>query len=172
MSEETSGGPSDMDRPPIWSLFDRVPEHGIVVRDEADGFHARVQPAPPIPWAQTAGLVAVWATVCGAIAWWAAPQAELRGLIWGGGMVFGALMFVFHMGRGYFPVEVAASRGVLYVDGQRRPLTQVGTVEYRGIDLKIHAADGVLLGEIHGVGPSVAGWLVDAIALMKEEEGS
>jgi len=155
---------------PIWALFDSVPEDGIVVRDEADGFHARFTPLPPIPTTQVAGALAVWGLLCAVVAFFATDKGELQALIFAGGMSFGALMYAFHLGRGFFPVEVAASKGTLYFDGDRRPLSQIRTVELDGIDLRVTTVEGAVVGEVHGVPTSVGEWLVAAIQLMMDQE--
>jgi hypothetical protein len=83
-------------------------------------------------------------------------------------MTLGGLMYVFHIGRGFFPVEVAASNGVLYFDGDRRPLGQVRGAELHGVDLRVFDLDGAVVAEIHGVSEDVGRWLVAAIDTMAQ----
>jgi len=153
-------------RTPIEELFQVVPEDGIVVHDEADGFHARFSPAPAVPKGPLAAVVVGWGAICGAVAWVAGDVAELRMLIFAGGMVLGLLMFAFRLGQGFMPVEVAASGGVLYFDGDRRPLTQLGGATLDGDVLRVRDVDGAVVGEVFGVSDPVGGWLVAAIDTM------
>ncbi len=147
-------------------LFKMVPEDGIVVRDDADGFHARFTPLPPISYPRMGGALAAWGVVCAVVAYVAGDRWELQRLIWGGSMAFGTLMYMFNLGRSFMPVEIAASHGVLYIDGDRRPLTLVRGATLEGIDLVIRASDGSVIAQIHGVTRAVGGWLVEAIDTM------
>ncbi len=157
---------TEQQRTPIEELFKVVPEDGIVVHDEVDGFHARFSPAPAIAKGQLAVFVVGWGAICGAVAWIAGDVFELRMLIVAGGMALGLLMYAFRLGQGFMPVEVAASKGVLYFDGDRRPLTQVGGVALDGDVLRVRDVDGAVVGEVFGVSEPVGGWLVAAIDTM------
>lgn len=151
------------------ALFAEVPELGIMVRDEADGFHARVSPAPPIPWRQTFVLGGLWTALCVGVAYALTGGTGPAAMIVAGGVLFGALLYGFQIGQGYFPVELAVSNGVMYVDGHRRPLDQVKGAILEGMHFEVLAVDGSVIGAIDGVTEEVGQWLVRAVAHMVRE---
>jgi hypothetical protein len=148
-------------------LFRRVPELGIEVSAEVDGFSARLQPNPPTPWLRIGVSAVAWLSVAGVVAWLAGDSAELRRLLFGSILIFGLLLSAFRAGKSFMPVEVAASADVFYFDGERYPRAALGAFHLDVHDLVLCDPRGGELHRVVGIGPSVAAWLAEALAHWK-----
>ena len=150
-------------------LFAVVPEDGITVSPDEDGFIARlvVQQGPtPLALAASAGA---WGAAAGTVAWWLGESWGMQRLIFGCVLIFGLLWTGLRVGKSFLPVEVGVARGELTFFGERLPKQLVGGVMYERGVLTVRRTDGAEVGAVEGVDAASGAWVVRAVALWLEE---
>ncbi len=140
-----------------------VPEHGIVVRPEGQGFYARAWPRPPLGVLPLAGVM-LGLVLIGVVASRLAGEAPaLRVQVVLGTVLFGMLIAAVLYGYGFVPVEVSADDDTLYWAGERFPIGLVGSCRPEGGRLVLRGRDGRELGTIAHLRPEVAQWIGRAV---------
>jgi len=138
----------------------------IVARAEADGFYARLYPQPDIRWPVVGGGAALWLGMAGALAWAMGRGDPVLGrLLFGALGIFGMLLYAFHHGRAFFPVEVSAARGIVFFAGERLPVALVSGCAVREEALVLRGADGAERGRIDHLPGSATEWVHRAMDL-------
>ncbi|MEZ4238268.1 MAG: hypothetical protein R3F59_19380 [Myxococcota bacterium] len=139
------------------------PRTGLVVRPEGEGFYARINPRPAIPWARwVAGWVAFLALGAGLAAmittdvWLAAEIVVSIGL-------FAGLLFAFGHGKGYIPVEIVVDDERVTWGGERYPIATVADCRVEERALVLVGQDGRALARVDGVEPEAARWVSLAV---------
>lgn len=140
-----------------------VPERGLVVRPQGEGFYARVSPRPAAPWGRWGAVMAAMAAVGVALAAAIADDGWLAAEIVACVALFGALLLGFSHGAGYFPVEITADDRLVVWGGDRFPVESVVDCVAEGRTLRLVGAGGRVLAEIEGVEPEVGRWLSLAV---------
>jgi len=132
---------------------------------DADGFTARLYPQPDLNLPLVGGGVLGWLLFCGAVAWLAGRgDPTLSKLLFGALGIFGLLLYAFHHGRGFFPVEVSACRGQVFFAGDRLPTAMVRGCDVEGEALLLRDVDGSERGRIDHLPASATGWVQRAVA--------
>jgi hypothetical protein len=140
-----------------------IPEHGIVVRPEGEGFYARAWPRPRLGLAPFAAVV-IGLSAIGFVASRIAGEAPaLRFQVVTGTVLFGLLIAGVLFGYGFVPVEVSADDETVYWAGERFPIALVGSCRAEERRLVLRGRDGRELGSIAHLRPEVALWLGRAV---------
>ncbi|MEQ1504689.1 MAG: hypothetical protein ABMB14_20785 [Myxococcota bacterium] len=144
------------------------PERGLVVRPTrsehgGDGFYARIQPRPPLPWGWWAGAMSAITAAGAGLAWGFATDGWLRAEIFASIVGFGVLLLGFAHGAGYFPVELTVDDLQINVGGERFARSSVTDCVADGTTLRLVGEGGRVLIELGGVDPDAARWLSLAI---------
>ncbi len=135
----------------------------MVVRAEDEGFYARLYPSPRPDWRALLGGAAVFGGVGVGIAAVLAEQPEVRTWIVASSLLFGALLYGFAFGAGFFPVEIRADDSVLYWGGERYPWSRVGACVADGGRLELRSPEGTALARVDHLRPEVARWIALAV---------
>jgi len=147
-------------------LFADDPPKTVVARPEGDGFYVRVYPQPELHLPTVGAVAGSWLVLCGVLAWaMGRGDPELMRLLFGAIGIFGLLLYAFHHGRGFFPVEVSACRGTVFFAGDRLPASLVSGCEVDGETLVLRGHDGSERGRIDHLPASATGWVTRAMSL-------
>jgi hypothetical protein len=140
-----------------------VPERGLVVRAEGEGFYARVQPRPAVPWGLWGAAMTALLAVAGVLAAVIATDVVLAIQIVASVALFGALLLGFAHGSGYFPVEVVVDDERITWGGERFAIGMVEDCVVEGRSVRLVGAGHRTLAQIEGVDPEAGRWLALAI---------
>jgi hypothetical protein len=134
-----------------------------VVRAEGSGFHARVWPAPAVPWGRLAVAAAGFGAAGGALAAWSglppgAALAAASSVVGFGVLVVGAPWLA-----GFVPVELVVDDDHVYWHGERYGWDRIRSARADGGALHLLDGAGGVVDTLPHLRPEVAGWLAAAI---------